>query len=779
MSVRRIGLVGLLSVALVALSVAAFYPGLFNSFNYDDGANIEKNEKFRGLSAEHLRWMFTTFHLGHYQPLSWVTLAIDYKIWGLKPFGFLLTNLVMHCVNVLLVFALAVQVMRLARASELTGSTGPRPGATNATLIAAALAAALWGLHPFRVESVSWVTERRDVQSSLFLLLTTLCYIRAAQPSRTTAAAQRADEPGMAAGRPASGNGEAPAARAEDSTISSSRFQPFWYALTLTLYLLSLLSRAMGITWPVVLLLLDWYPLRRLGGPCGWWNSRTYHVWLEKLPFWLLAGGFMVTAPLAQVEAEAAMDLTQHGVLQRIAQAMYGLWFYLYQTLVPIGFVPLYEIREPLPIFTLRYLGPAAFFAATLLALLLFWRRYPWVAVVVVLYGVILSPVLGFFQSGRQEVADRYSYLPMIGWMILIGAGMRRWLELDPLRGRLAAGAGLAVVLVLVVITNQQTRVWKDPFTLWKHAATWSPTATPQQNLAVAYAAQGRLELAIDLFRSALRQEPKFEMALRGLAQALVETKRWEEAADVFKTIVGYGTKDVEIYMKYADVLREQGRESEVEAAYRVVRHLKPDYPRELLGSGIQWLETPNLEKALRDFDDAIRLDPQLLDARVNRGITLSRMGRTDDAIQEYRAVLALDARNAAAHANLGVLFEKIGRRREALEAYQAAVAANPALAEARTQLGNMLTDAGQAQAALQHFDAVLAQDAGHIIARYNRARAYSQLKRTNEAIADLRDVLARRPDFEQARNALAALTRPSTAPASMPAPRPSAAPRP
>ena len=209
----------LFPVLIFALTVIAFFPALQNQFlTWDDNANILDNLNFRGLGWSQLQWMFGTTHWGHYQPLSWITLAVDYLIWGMEPFGYHLTNLVIHAANAVVFYFLCARLLSL--------STSIDP-ADFALRLGAALAAVLFAVHPLRAESVAWVTERRDVLSGLFFLVTILCYLNAA-------------------------------------TAQNEKRYRNWLALTVTVYLLSLLSKAAGISLPVVLLVLDVYPLRRL-----------------------------------------------------------------------------------------------------------------------------------------------------------------------------------------------------------------------------------------------------------------------------------------------------------------------------------------------------------------------------------------------------------------------------------------------------------------------------------------------------------------------------------
>src|SRR5712692_2885137 len=227
-----------LAPVLIALvTFAAFLPTLHNQFvNWDDAKNFLDNPHYRGLGWTHLRWMWTTFHMGHYIPLTWMTFGVDYLLWGLKPFGYHLTSLLLHAANAAVFYFAALRLLKLAL-------PGPAERNQAGLALSAGVAALLFALHPLRVESVAWATERRDVLSGLFYLLTLLAYLRACE-------------------RGERGRG--------------------WHWVAVGLFACALLSKSMAVSLPVGLLILDLYPLRRLGGAMGWWSAPARRVYLEK-----------------------------------------------------------------------------------------------------------------------------------------------------------------------------------------------------------------------------------------------------------------------------------------------------------------------------------------------------------------------------------------------------------------------------------------------------------------------------------------------------------------
>src|SRR5881628_957620 len=399
----------LVPVLVALVTFAAFLPALHNQFvNWDDDKNFLDNPYYRGLGWSQLRWMWTT-HLGHYIPLTWMTLGLDYLLWGMNPVGYHLTNLLLHVANAV-VFFFVVRWL-LTRALSSPSERG------YALAVSAGVAALVFAIHPLRVESVAWVTERRDVLSGLFYLLTILIYLRACE-------------------RGARGRG--------------------WYWLSVAVFVGALLSKSMVVNLPVVLVILDVYPLRRLGGSIGWRSEPARRVYVEKIPFVLLAAAASAIAVMAQSSVHAVASLAQLSVPGRVAISTYGLSFYLWKMVVPVNLSPVYELRPPVnPWATPFLLSYGVVLALTAIALAL-RRRVPGLPAAWVAYIVVLLPVLGIFQSGPQIAADRYTYLAGLGWAVLAGAGLLSvWRRLP----FLSTGLVVCILLGLGILTWNQGQV--------------------------------------------------------------------------------------------------------------------------------------------------------------------------------------------------------------------------------------------------------------------------------------------------------------------------------
>jgi hypothetical protein len=435
-----------LSVVLAATAVA-FLPALGADFvNWDDPRNFLDNPHFRGLGAEQLRWMFTARHMGHYIPVTWLTLGLDHVVWGMDPRGYHLTSLVIHLATVALFFLLA---RRLLAAAWDPGGPG-----SGAAVFGAAVAAALFAIHPLRVESVVWITERRDVVSGFFYCAALLAYL-------------------AAVARPA-----------------PMRSRAYWAAVAL--FACALLSKSLTVSLPVALVVLDVYPLRRLGGARGW---RVPAVWLEKAPFVALSVAAVVMGFTAIVSDARLVSFAQMGVLARLAVTVYGLAFYVIKTVAPVHLTPLYEL--PIVI-TWGHWALVAALGALAVALR---RRWPAFTAAAIVYATTLFPVVGLLQNGPQMAADRYSYLSCMGWAILLGglAGRRH-------RTWAVRGLAAAVVAALAVMTWQQSGVWRNSVTLWSQAVAVSPEGkSSHYHLARALDAAGRPDEAVAMYRQVQR----------------------------------------------------------------------------------------------------------------------------------------------------------------------------------------------------------------------------------------------------------------------------------
>jgi len=587
---------------IAGIVILCFRPVLGHEFvNWDDVQSFEENLNYRGLSLHRLRWMFTTVYLGHYQPLSWLTHALVYTIGGMDPTGYHLLNLLLHMGNAVVfyfvVVALLRQVWPVASAREL--------------VLPAAVGALFFALHPLRVEPVAWATERREVLAAFFLLLSVLAYLRMQAPTHASARAKRT-----------------------------------WFTVSLGCYALSLLSKATGMTLPVALLVLDIYPLRRFTGDDGTLVVRS-PVLAEKVPYLVLAVGAATVALLAQTR-KAALTLADHGVFARVMQAMYGLVFYPWKTVLPSHLSPLYLLETPLHPLAPRYVACAIGVVAITVALVGLRRRWPGALAAWVCYVVLVSPVLGLVQAGPQLAADRYTYVSCMPFAVLVGAGIYL-LELgcqhSPMRRCAALAVIAAVLAVLAVAAHRQTRVWHDSLALWNQVLAVEPmNRIAYNNRAWVRHSLGDFAGALADANEAVRLDPQYALAYLNRGKA-----RWAT-----------------------------GDRAGALADYERSIGLDPTYANAYLTRGNARQASGDMQAAIADFTTTLQINPQLVDAYYNRGNARKAAGDLAGAVADYTAALELNPQLAAAYNNRGTTLREQGHLEAALADYDRALRINP-----------------------------------------------------------------------------------------------------
>ncbi|HSE96385.1 MAG TPA: tetratricopeptide repeat protein [Methylomirabilota bacterium] len=557
---------------MAALTALVYVPVLDYGFlSFDDSHNLRSNLAYRGLGWPQLQWMFTTTRLGHYIPVTWLSFGLDYVLWGMDPFGYHLTNLVLHVLGAVLCFELA---------RRLLAHVGPlSPGALTG---GAAATAFLFAVHPLRVESVAWLTERRDVLSGVLFFTTLLLYVRAS---------------------------EVPAPRARRLRLAA-----------VATYALALGAKASVMTLPAVLLLLDVYPLRRLPPEVRTWTRpAAVAVLREKVPFLAVGGVGAVVAYLAQ--AREVPLLGGGSIASRAVHIAYSLWFYLIKTVVPIWLSPIYEAPAQIELADPRF-AVAVVGTLVVTALVLALRhRWPGALAAWIYYGVMLAPVSGVVRNGPQLTADRFSYLPCLGFALLVGGGLAVALDAAwrgrsrPARPWLASAAVAAAILVLGILARGQTEIWRDSPSLWGHAARLDPGCLRcAQRLGIALLAEGRLAAGLEDVQRALRLSPGAHDLRMVAAHVLFQLARWEEAATQYRQVLAH---------------RPAQRDAQAFLAITMIRLGRPG-------------------EAIESLRDVIGRSPDLSFARRELIQAYRALGRLDDARAEYRTLLALDAAAAA-----------------------------------------------------------------------------------------------------------------------------------
>jgi tetratricopeptide (TPR) repeat protein len=630
--------------ALAVVTLAIYWPALGHDFvNFDDNVYVYKNAHVHsGLSWDAVGWALTTTHQANWHPLTWLSLQLDASLFGPGPFGFHLTNVGLHVVNTLLLFA-------FFRAA--TGRCWP-----------SAVVAGLFALHPLHVESVAWVAERKDILSGLFWMLALLAYVAYVR------------RPGRA------------------------RYLAVAGALAL-----GLLAKPMVVTLPCVLLLLDYWPLRRREPP--------RRLLLEKLPLLAMVGAACAVTLYAQQAGRALKDLTEIGPVARLGNALEAYVIYLRKTVLPTDLAVLYphSVTPPPLLHVLAAVGVLALISW------ICWRSYrarPYLAVGWLWYLGTLVPVIGLVQVGEQALADRYTYIPLIGIFVMGVWGLAAVAE--RLRApRALVGAGVIAMLAGCAIgTHQQLGHWRDGGTLWEHElAVVGPYVQAHRNLGLHFLEHEQAQKALPHFEEALRVESGRPEAHYDLAAVFDTLGRLEDAergyAQALRLDPGFWLARV----NYGAVLTRQGRLKEAAGNLEAVLRQYPDNALAHLRYGMLLEKRGEAEAAMTHYRKALRAEPGLELAHYNLGTYLGKRGQLAEAVKHLAEAVRLEPRHVQAHENLGHAYEALGQHQQALGCYRAATQIDARNVHARLSLAALLLRLGNASEARAEYGAAVDLD--------------------------------------------------------------------
>jgi len=637
----------LIYAVLAAVTLAVYLPVLQHGFvEYDDQQYVTDNPRVQaGLTWRGLVWAFG-FHAGNWHPMAWLSHMLDCQIYGAWAGGHHLTNVLLHIASSLLLFSVLNRM-------------------TNAMWRSAAVAA-LFAWHPLHVESVAWVAERKDVLCAFFWMLTLWFYGRYA---------------------------------AKPSTVR--------YLLALGSFVLCLMSKPMGVTLPFVLLLLDYWPLKRIA------NLKI--ALLEKVPFLVLS----TIACVLTLRAQEIAIVSTAGlpIAPRAAHVLAAYDHYLAAMFVPRNLAVYYPYQIHPPAMT-TLCAAIVLGLITLLAMMSF-RRRPYFIMGWLWYLGTLVPVIGLVQVGDQAWADRYTYLPLIGLFVAVV-----WLACEIIKSRLVLqAASVIAVVVLITATCVQLGYWKNTRTLFEHA----DKVTQQNYMAVTIlgsllAKEGRLNDAMEYYQTALRYSPTFPEAHFFLGAAL----------------------------------DQQGKLDEAIGEYQKALWFKPTQEQTHIFLGIALAKQKKYDEAMAHYDAALKLNPDSAVAQNNLARILHTLGRFDEAMAHYDAALEIDPKLALAHNNLGILLIQKGSLTEGTVQLREAMRLNPTNSETQLNLAFALNQQQQWREAVELFSKVVGGDLRDPKAHCEFAVALAHLKRTREAMGQYASALLIQPDFPDALDGLA-----------------------
>jgi TPR repeat protein len=556
-------------VALMTLLV--YLPALRNGFVgvWDDNTYIVENPHIRSLDAVFFRWAFLDFHASNWHPLTWISHAVDYMLWGLNPLGHHLTNIVLHAVNTLVV---ALLIIRLLEAAKEYDSEAGLPSVLNERMImiAAGVTGILFGIHPVHVESVAWVAERKDLLCALFFLVSIMAYT---------------------------------------SYLSYKTYKT--YMLTLVFFILALMSKPMAVTLPVVLLILDWFPFGRIRSFKTLWAAS-----IEKLPFIVLSLVSSFITIFAQRSGESIISLEFAPLSSRLLVAVQSLLAYLGKMLLPLNLVPFYPYPKSISVFSLEYLPAIGLAIGITAACAVLVKKHKFWLSAWGYYVVTLIPVLGIVQVGNQSMADRYSYLPSLGPFLIAGlcvSGIAEKAGAFPRRRIFVTFAGAAGVIVafftLSYGTVRQIDIWENGFTLWDHTiAKGFESAAAYNNRGLSLDERGLRENARVDFEKAIALDPRNYFAYNNLGVLYGKEGSYQTSIEYFLKAIAINPRHADSYCNLGLSYFNLNQYDNALEHYNKAIDLKPDFDMAYLDRGILLFTIGEKERALADYRKACDL---------------------------------------------------------------------------------------------------------------------------------------------------------------------------
>ena len=738
-----------ISLFLTLATLVVFWQVRNHDFiDLDDCLYVTENVHVqKGLSPDSIVWAFTSLDSALWTPLTWLSLMLDFEIYGLNASGYHLTNLFFHVLNTLLLFLILNKMTRQPWRSGFV--------------------AALFALHPLRVESVAWVTERKDVLSTFFFILAIWSYLRYIErPERKR------------------------------------------YLLILLTFTLGLMAKPMVVTFPFVLLLLDYWPLGRLqlrqidaGSQAANYSPINHrHEVLpirllvrEKLPFFAVAavGGISTLFAVSSMHALQTWDSYPLGI--RFVNTLISYVRYIWKMIWPHNLMVLY-LHPGEAVSMLQGAGAGLLLAGISVLLLWTGRRYRYLAVGWLWYLGTLLPVSGLAQAGFQAMADRFTYIPLIGLFIIIAWGApdfsARW---KYRRLALAVAPGILLPALMVCTWNQLSH-WNNSKTLWEYTLKVSPNhyyalnslgeiarddghleeaiayyakafkANPHyesaiSNIGAIFYTQEKYDEAIKYFYQALKINPKNAVVHSNLGEAFSRQGKFDKAIFHFTKALSIDPKNLKAHDHLGTIFARQGKLNQAISHFSEAIKINPDYAEAHYNLGTVFLRKGEPDEALKHFSEAVKINPDYAEAQNNLGALLVQQGNFDEAIVHLSRALSLNPDYAAAHNNMGDALARRGEFDEAISHYSQALQINPDYADAHRNLAILLATRGKLKEAVYHFSEVLRIQPNSAQTHNNLGYLLAQQGKLDEAISHFNEALRLKPDYAQARMNLAVVT--------------------
>jgi protein O-mannosyl-transferase len=617
--------------AIVIISFITYLPVFNNNLlSWDDAGYITNNQLIRSFN---LNEIFSQFVIGNYHPLTIFILAVEYHIFGLNPAGYHAVNLLLHLLNIILVFK-TVHLL-------------------SDKMVVALVAALLFGIHPIHVESVAWAAELKDLLYTFFFLAAYISYL-----------------------------------------VFLKHGQKKFYLFAFFLFSLSMLSKAMAASLPVVMLLTDYFKERRF-------NIR---IFLEKVPFFILAIALGIVAIYAQKEAHAITEIPITTIFQRLVFASFGFITYLVRLFVPLNLSVIY----PYPLNNGVYVPFHYFFYVIALAGLATYvirsRRFTRKIIFGLgFFSATVFLVLQLLPVGDAMMADRYSYIPSVGIFYLAGEGCAVLLQK---RQKMAASILIGLVAVIFsASTFARCSVWKNDMSFWNDVINnYQTVEYAYNNRGDLLMNENRFEEALADFNKATELKPDYAQAWYNRGNLYAKVGKPDEAVNDFSKAIELKPDFIEAHLNRGMVLMNEGKMDVALPDFDKAIELKPDalahYNR-----GILWMNKNNMDKAIADFTIAISLNPEYFDAYINRGIILTSVKRYNEALKDYNNTIRLSPDNPLAYYNRGMLLMYMNNMNEALNDFTRAIELKPDYYKAYNKRGLIFLKENKSDQALADFN--------------------------------------------------------------------------
>ena len=688
---------------LIVSTLAVYWQVRNHDFvNLDDDVYVTLNPYVRGgFSGENAIWAFTKIHAGNWHPLTWLSHMLDCELFGLKAGMHHLTNLLFHIANSILLFF----VFR-----RMTGA-----------IWQSAFVAALFALHPLHVESVAWVAERKDVLSTFFWMLTLWAYVR------------YTERPGV------------------------NRY--IWVVI---LFALGLMAKPMVVTLPFVLLLMDFWPLGRMklgsavkGNGVSLKKSFDFGLIWEKIPLFVLVLFSCVMTFLSEDQGGSMASMDTVPMKLRFSNSLISYVRYMGKMAWPNDLAVFYPLPDAILMW--KTIGAGLLFIFISITAICFSRHRPYLAVGWLWYIGTLVPVIGLVQVGAQSMADRYTYIPLVGLFVMIAWGvpevLRRWRYE---RVILAVSTGL-LLLILMVCSWLQIGHWKDGISLFKYSIKAGVNHyVVHNNLGNALFRQGSRAEAIAHYLEALRRNPDCVKAHYNLANALVEQGKIEEAINHYLEALRIDYNNEEAHNNLGNALAKQGLHEDAITHYSEALKINPAYGEAHYNLGVSRAEQGRFDEAVRHYSDALRSNPDDVKTHNNLANALAQQGRFDKAIGHFGEALRIKPGDAKTHNNLANALAEQGRFNESIRHYSEAVRLSPKDVNTRTNFGSVLAHNGFIEAAVEQYTEALKINPELAEVRVSLGVLLARHGHLDDAIDHFEAALRIKPDFAAARRNLA-----------------------